>query len=56
MTTESKLWRFRCEADRLANGRYRVVIVSESGKRIERVGYHPLWELIRAIGKQESNA
>ena len=49
------IWRFRCEADRLPNGRYRVAIVSDSGKRVVREGYHPIQELIRAVYHQRSN-
>lgn len=49
------LWRFRCEADQLPDGQYRVEIVSDKGKRITRIGYHPLWELIRALRHHESN-
>ena len=51
------LWRFRCEADELPNGTYRVRLVSDTGIVRERVGYHPLWELIRMLGErgQESD-
>lgn len=45
------IWNFNVTAERLDDGRYRVVATgTETGRRIERVGYHPLWELIRIIG------
>lgn len=45
------LWRFRVEADQLADGKYRVRVIGEkSGRVFERVGYRALWELIRIIG------
>lgn len=51
---ESLLWDFRCRAVRLPSGYYRVTIVgTQTGTTRIRVGYHPLWELIRLIGTIE---
>lgn len=48
------VWRFRVEGDLLTDGRFRLVIVSDSGKRIERVGLRPFVDLLRAVFYQES--
>jgi len=50
MADEKELWDFRCQAALLSDGRYRVRLTSASGRVIERIGYHPLHELIRALG------
>lgn len=57
------LWRFHCKADQIDDTTYRVELVSDSGTRIVREGYNPLYELIRALGsapeqeaKKESEA
>lgn len=47
------LWDFTCRAERLENGYYRVTLTGNvTGERRESVGYHPLWELIRLIGRK----
>lgn len=52
-----RLWDFRVRAERLPSGLYRVSIEgSESGVRIVRDGFHPLWTLIRLIGSVPANA
>jgi len=50
------LWDFHCRAEKLPDGYYRVRLTTPSGRLVDRIGYHPLWELIRAIQKQETNA
>jgi len=47
------LWDFRVQAGRLPNGRYRVTITSASGTVLTSEGYHPLWELIRMLGRRK---
>jgi hypothetical protein len=45
------LWDFRCEAGRRPDGQYWLRLTGASGRVIERVGYHPLHELLRALGR-----
>lgn len=54
MTPRPK-WRFRVECDELPDGRYRVVLTTDSGQRFERTGVNPLWELIRIVGQQQQS-
>ena len=51
-----RLWDFRCTAERLPTGAYRVRVVSASGRVVERVGFHPLHELIRIVGREVKHA
>lgn len=52
---EVMLWDFHCSARRLPNGRYRVIATgSLTGKRIERVGIHAMWELMRILASSDN--
>lgn len=44
-------WDFSVRAALLPDGRFRVRVRGrKSGAEYERIGYHPLWELIRIVG------
>lgn len=49
-----KVWDFHVLAERVSDDpvRHRVVLTTASGTVIEREGWSPLYELIRAIGSQ----
>lgn len=51
------LWSFNCRAERMDGGKYLVTITGErSGTVRTRIGYHPLWELIRLLATGDNLA
>ena len=54
-TPNGVFWNFRVQAVKRSDGKFHVRIVGNiTGEVRERVGYHPLWELIRLIGDRQA--
>jgi hypothetical protein len=51
MSEPQRIWHFHVCGERIAPDRYRVTLTTASGKVFVREGWHPLYELLRILGK-----